>query len=954
MKSRLRPLILIALLLPSASSGTVPSLRLPLLVGSSAHAQLFGKNKVTYKRFNWFLHKTEHFDIYYYPSEADLVPEAGRILEEAYERLSDALNHQLRDRTPLILYKSHTDFRQTNVTLEELTEGVGGFAEIFKHRIVIPFTGSRRELRRVLFHELTHIFQYDIIYQKPIAHIFTGEFLYSPPLWFIEGMAEYFSGEMDSVGEMVLRTAVVANKLVPLKKLQDFSALGPFVYLGYKEGQSAVQFLASEFGEEKIASLLQELRHSRTKDLDEAMKNALGIGLEEFDRRWQRELRKRYYPLVASRDMPDVVAKRLTKAGKGSYLKPAWSPSGDMIAVISTVGGQYDVRVISAEDGRTVLRPIARLYRREFEEIRTKGTGVAWSPEGDRLAFFASKDARDYLFIYDVVADRYLKIEMPFDMCWSPEWSPDGGRIAFVALKDGRSDIYILSLGRVGIDKPSIRRVTDDPFDEESISWNPKSEELAFSSERGGWYRIVVRDLVTGRERVFTPAGFDSRFPRWSSDGRFIYFTADIGGFNDVYRLDVRGGRCYRVVKTLTGCFSPAPSPDGGRLAFSAYSDGVQDIYLVELSGAELEEVELKGEEPLPEEERPELKLVSRRRYTPKLMLDAIFTDFVMSSDGILRNVTQLVASDMLGNHRLMLTVLSQSGYFAPDFIAYYFYLAMKPDFGVALYNYHTFHLVRAPWGEEWFLERNTGVAALLSHPLSRYRRIELQLEAISMPFSYSFRTRKPIQRGNIIYLSASVVGDTVEWSEFGPRSGSRYILAAERTLPWLGSELDMTNLTADLRGYIPLGERTVLAVRAIGAASFGRDSMVYYLGGIDTLRGYGYEELSGSRALLLNFELRVPFIDEIRFGWPIPWSLSGIRGVGFIDMGAAWWRWERPVFWRVEGRRVRLKDLKCSVGVGLRLKLGLFDLDFAFARRTDLTGFEPGHTFHFGIGQEF
>ncbi|MXV75145.1 hypothetical protein F4Z99_12845, partial [Candidatus Poribacteria bacterium] len=142
-------------------------------------AQAFGKNKITAQRFDWHIHRTEHFDIHYYPSEAKLVPIMAAIAEEAYEQHSEDFEHELRDRTPLILYKSHKDFQETNIILQELHEGIGGFAELFKHRIVIPFTGSLEAFREVIFHELIHIFQYDIIYQKPHARIYSGEFLYS-------------------------------------------------------------------------------------------------------------------------------------------------------------------------------------------------------------------------------------------------------------------------------------------------------------------------------------------------------------------------------------------------------------------------------------------------------------------------------------------------------------------------------------------------------------------------------------------------------------------------------------------------------------------------------------------------------------------------------------------------------------------------------------------------------
>ena len=48
-----------------------------------AWSQSFGKNKITGQRFDWHIHRTEHFDIHYYPSEAKLVPIMAAIAEEA-------------------------------------------------------------------------------------------------------------------------------------------------------------------------------------------------------------------------------------------------------------------------------------------------------------------------------------------------------------------------------------------------------------------------------------------------------------------------------------------------------------------------------------------------------------------------------------------------------------------------------------------------------------------------------------------------------------------------------------------------------------------------------------------------------------------------------------------------------------------------------------------------------
>ena len=90
------------------------------------------KNKVTDEPFDWKIHRTEHFDIHYYPSEERLVPIMADIAEEAYEKHSEDFDHEIKDRTPLILYQSHKDFQETNIILQEIHEGIGGFAEIFQ------------------------------------------------------------------------------------------------------------------------------------------------------------------------------------------------------------------------------------------------------------------------------------------------------------------------------------------------------------------------------------------------------------------------------------------------------------------------------------------------------------------------------------------------------------------------------------------------------------------------------------------------------------------------------------------------------------------------------------------------------------------------------------------------------------------------------------------------------
>src|SRR4026207_2501414 len=85
-----------------------------LLLALPASAQYFGRNKVQYKKLDFQVLKTEHFDIYYYPEERDGIDFAARMAERWRARLGRILGHELSGRQPLGLYASPPHFAHTN------------------------------------------------------------------------------------------------------------------------------------------------------------------------------------------------------------------------------------------------------------------------------------------------------------------------------------------------------------------------------------------------------------------------------------------------------------------------------------------------------------------------------------------------------------------------------------------------------------------------------------------------------------------------------------------------------------------------------------------------------------------------------------------------------------------------------------------------------------------------
>src|SRR5438552_8842209 len=125
------------------------------LLASTANAQYFGRNKVQWEHFDFKVLKTEHFDIYYYDREADVVNDVGRQAERWYERLSRVFNHSFT-RKPIVLYANPADFQQTTTTPELIGEGTGGFTDPLINRAVPPLTSDSAENHHVLRHRLVH------------------------------------------------------------------------------------------------------------------------------------------------------------------------------------------------------------------------------------------------------------------------------------------------------------------------------------------------------------------------------------------------------------------------------------------------------------------------------------------------------------------------------------------------------------------------------------------------------------------------------------------------------------------------------------------------------------------------------------------------------------------------------------------------------------------------------
>ena len=254
----------------------------------SARAQyLYGKNKVTYNHRDWKVLKTEHVDIYHYPDEENLVRYVAPLVEATFLEFEERFDLEFEKRLPFVFYKTHYAFQETNILPQLISEYTGGFTDLMKGRIAVPFTGSYGDFRHVARHEMVHAFMLEKI---RVVMKEAGKYTYPPPpLWFIEGIAEYFANAPQNArSHMFVRDALVHDRLLPLDQLWRIQ--GSFMM--YKQGEAVVNYIANSFGEEAIVQILENWWRSDNFTL--ILKATIGVDLLELSDGFIKHAKRRY------------------------------------------------------------------------------------------------------------------------------------------------------------------------------------------------------------------------------------------------------------------------------------------------------------------------------------------------------------------------------------------------------------------------------------------------------------------------------------------------------------------------------------------------------------------------------------------------------------------------------------------------------------------------------------
>ena len=946
----------------------------------------FGQNQVQYDRFDWKVIETEHFLVHYYPEEREAALDASRMAERSYARLSRVLQHQFREKKPIVLFASRTDFGQNNVT-GDLGEFTGGVTDALRQRNILPFTGDYKSFERVLTHEMVHQFQYDIFARGKAGNGLQNLAQNAPPLWFAEGMAEYLSiGPRHPFTDSWIRDAAVNGQIPTIEQM----TVRPDRYFPYRFGESLWQYVGGRWGDEVIGQIMNAVPNI---GVERAFKRELGLSLEELSDEWREAMQAKHLPQVATLDRAHKFSQPLLserRTGGQVFLAPALSPDGKHIAFLSNgsfLRGEVfiDLWLGDARTGKRIKRLVKSTTNPDFEELRLLYSQSAFSPDGRYLAFTGQRKGKDVLYLLDVRRRKTVqRFDLPLEAVLSPTWSPDGERIAFSGNVGGITNLYVVDRsGR------NFRQLTNDRHGDLQPSWSPDGRTIAFAYYENGDYTVWSVDnprllrkapyrepsaqpatpLVASAAAAVTPGAAavtvtdSAGVPRARGSGDFV----------------VRGTDTTTVAATPTEPLAGADStfrqrsfyraPDGIRLSDQLPARVREDTSVISVARL-LENAELA----LPDTTRfkdAEYKVRFQPEYVARPSVGYAQRNF---GNGVFGGTT-IVLSDLLGNHRLAFSGQVNGRLSEAMVYAGYTNLSGRLQYASSISQVPYFFLS----GSSYTPSGNTGIeqldvtrfiirqASLVGlRPRNRFTRFEL-----GASFSNIDRTRQSIGRqvdynlglagpyqvigqqnlSSINYVApfAAYVSDNTLFGYTGPIMGRRFRFQAE---PIIGS-FRWIEYLGDYRRYDPiLFNFLTVATRMTSVVRVGRDELQFpqYIGNANSLmwlRGYDRSnafsttcnqaagsqagcsatELLGSRAAVASAELRFPLIRRLDLG-VLPISLPPLEGLLFAEAGMAWsggqqLSWSRPDDYDYTRDRYPLR----SYGLGLRLNLFNFAL---------------------------
>jgi hypothetical protein len=783
-----------------------------------------------------------------------------------------------------------------------------------------------------------------------------------PPLWVMEGFAEYMTGYWDSFSLMTVIDNVLNDRIPEIREDGDIYSNYATNRQPYDFGHLLFEFFYDKFGKKGIRDLLYSQRRPAIIGKRRWFLEQFNFVPKTFNYEFKKYARNRFKAFL-SRENPEDYSFMIGPDFPFAYsFSHQVSPGGELLAVVTVNFRTYkiDIILVSLKDGK-VIKNVTPGFKSTYDGIEYKfvpsdGRTFTWDRQGENIAFFVRKELDSYLIVLNALDNRVLKrykigeIQKPT----SPVFHPKNGQLYFTGIEGLQSFIYVLDLN-----SGQIRKLTSGRNYIKAIDISADGEKIVYSAGKGDFDKLFLAASANPEQAICLTSGdYNDIAPAFSSDGKTVYYSSDELGAYNICSLDLENKLFYRHSDVRSGNFFPVEIPkEKGQLVISSFHKGSFLLFkkdaaaYLEKRPAQFSEITAAAP-AAPAAETAAPFTLAEKKYRPfeKLLIENLPPITVaVNTNGGFYGSSYLSVTDMLGDHNFVFYLSSLYGYRSYHLV--YLNQQRRLQFYAHLFSENEGYYYTYPEIDYLSLRNRLGAEVGLFYPFSRSTRAEFLLslfhqedtsELQELPFGQFFT-------GMALPVEVSLISETTRFAEYGPNMGRTFRLSVGKYFKLFSKTLDAYTLEGDFRQYLRIDNNTLMAFRLSGFYSGGKNPLLYWSGGNNTLRMVEFRTLVGNRGFFLNAEFRFPLVHAAL----TPIGVIGpIRAVFFFDLGGFWFSEQKFRFFE-EGEKFKLKDPLASYGFGIEFFLFSYPFHLEWVYKTNFKE-SNYHGVNFWIGFDF
>jgi len=442
------------------------AMALPEAGRAQTYLEVYGQNRVQYRKFKWQFFDTKHFRIYFYDRTGK---ELGRyVAEEAENEISvveKKLGGQFPKRFNIVLYNSYDEYRQSNIGLKDESPLTGnsraGTLNLVGDKLVVYFTGQHIDLRHQIRSGMAHVVMERMIFGESFKKMVKSALAQNLPEWVTEGYISYIVDGWDA------KTNSEWKSLLDARPHDGFYELAE----QYPElaGKAFWKFVSAQYSTNTVKNLLASMQ--KKTSLNKAMKDKENLGLK-VTKAYDSCITfyKAVYALDAKKqEKPDstkgLIALKVPK--DNTDIKNIMvSPRGSDVCYVAWKDGKFTVyeQKTSREQEQSTL--LEGGQKDLTEQTDPNYPLLAWSNTGYKLAILYKKGFETYLRIYNSLGGRINDYVIPknrFDRVLGMTFLDDDDRMVFSAIRKSQTDLYMFTFKG-----SKMTNITNDVWDDVS------------------------------------------------------------------------------------------------------------------------------------------------------------------------------------------------------------------------------------------------------------------------------------------------------------------------------------------------------------------------------------------------------------------------------------------------------------------------------------------------------